>query len=65
MFAGQATESEVAPLTVTVNEQDAVLLPESVAVQVTVVTPVGKVDPDAGLHTTEGVPRQLDAVGVA
>jgi hypothetical protein len=39
-------------LTVTVNEQFAVLFEASVAVQVTVVTPLLKVDPEAGTHTT-------------
>ena len=37
--------------TVNVNEQVAVLPELSVAVQLTVVVPCGKVDPDAGVHT--------------
>jgi hypothetical protein len=40
-------------LTVTVNEQLAVLFEASVAVQDTVVTPFWKVDPEAGEQTTE------------
>lgn len=39
--------------TVTVNEHGAVLFDASVAVQLTVVTPFWKVDPDAGVQTTE------------
>jgi hypothetical protein len=35
-------------MTVTVKLEEAVLLAASVAVQVTVVVPTGKVDPDAG-----------------
>jgi hypothetical protein len=45
-------------LTVTVKLHDAVLLLVSVAVQLTVVTPFGKVEPEAGLHTTVA-PGQL------
>jgi hypothetical protein len=50
----------------TVKLQVALLLAASFAVQVTVVTPSGKVEPDGGLHTTVGTPEQLSlAVGVA
>ena len=45
IFAGQVI---VQATTVTVNEQVAVLDDVSVAVQVTVVVPTGKVDPEAG-----------------
>jgi hypothetical protein len=45
-------------LTVTVNEQLAVRLLVSVAVQPTVVTPFGKAEPDGGAHTTP-TPGQL------
>ena len=49
--------------TVTVKLQVAVLPDVSVAVQVTVVVPTGKIEPLAGLHTVV-TPRQLsDAVG--
>jgi len=45
-------------LTVTVNEQVAVLPAASVAVAVTVVVPTGNVDPDGGVATTVS-PGQL------
>lgn len=45
-------------LTVTVKLHEAVLLLVSVAVQLTVVTPFGKVEPEAGLHETVA-PEQL------
>jgi hypothetical protein len=61
IFAGQVIMQDT---TVTVNEQFAVLDDASVAVQVTVVTPVGKVEPDGGEQLTEP-PGQLSfAVGV-
>ena len=51
-------------MTVTVNEQLAWFVDPSVTVQVTVVTPFGKVDPDAGEHTGVPTPEQLSvAVG--
>jgi hypothetical protein len=50
--------------TVTVNVQAAVLPPESVAVQVTVVAPIGKQKPDAAEQTTVGVPGQLSLTPV-
>ena len=51
-------------LTVTVKLHDDVLLDESVAVQVTVVTPLLKVEPEAGAHATVGAGVQLSvAVG--
>jgi hypothetical protein len=37
--------------------------PELVAVQVTVVVPMGKVEPDAGEQTVVTLPQGLDAVG--
>lgn len=44
----------------------AVLFDASFAVQVTVVTPSGKVEPDGGRHTTGVTPEQLSlAVGTA
>ena len=53
MFAGHAPITGVS-LIVTVNEQ-ALLPQELVAVQVTVVVPVAKVEPEAGEQETEGV----------
>ena len=46
-------------LTVTVNEQLAVLLLASVTLQLTVVVPVGKNEPDAGLQVGVPTPGQL------
>jgi hypothetical protein len=60
MFAGQVIVH--AACTLTVNEQLAVLLDASVAVQVTVFAPTGKQVPDGGAHTTL-TPGQL-SVGV-
>ena len=51
-------------LTVTVNEQVAVLLEASLTVQLTVVVPTAKVDPDAGVQTGVPTPGQL-SVAVA
>jgi hypothetical protein len=50
-------------LIVTVKLQDALLAQASVAVQVTVVVPAAKVEPDAGEQTTVGVPQLSVAVG--
>jgi hypothetical protein len=53
-------------LTVTANEQETLLPLESVAEQVTVVTPLGKVDPDEGEQVTAPTPGQLSlTLGVA
>jgi hypothetical protein len=49
--------------TVTVNVQLPVLLDASVAVQVTVVVPAGKVEPEAGLHATVAPGQLSTAVG--
>ena len=63
MFAGQVIVQ--AACTVTVNEQLAVLLEVSVAAQVTVVVPTGKLEPEAGLQVTV-CPGQLSLLlGVA
>jgi hypothetical protein len=52
-------------LTVTRNEQEFVFPDESVAVQVVVVVPTGKLDPEGGMHATVGAGVQLSAgVGV-
>ena len=58
MLAGQAITGFSVSLTVTVNEQLAVLPAASVAVLVTVVVPFGKVEPEGGLLTTV-TPGQL------
>lgn len=64
MFAGQVIEGGCVSLTVTVNEQEAVLPELSVAVQVTVLVPSGKVEPEAGTQLTVA-PEQLSvAAGV-
>ena len=47
---GQVTTGGVVSTTVTLNEQLPVLLDESVAEQVTVVVPFGKVLPEAGVQ---------------
>src|SRR5712692_11450001 len=65
MFAGQAPiVGDCVSLTVTVKLHMAVLFEESGAVQVTVVVPLLKVDPDAGEQATVGAGVQLSvAVG--
>src|SRR5438105_2095904 len=45
--------------TVTVKAQEAVFPEGSVAAHLTVVTPFGKRHPEAGLHSTAGLPQQL------
>lgn len=45
------------------NEQDLVLPEVSVAVQVTAVVPMGKVEPDAGAQTTVLNAQLSEAVG--
>ena len=63
-LAGQVIDGGWVSLTVTVKVQEPVLFELSVAVQVTVVVPLGKVEPEAGEQTTV-VPGQLSvAVGV-
>ena len=54
MLAGQVIVGFCVSLTVTVNEQFAGLPDPSVTVQLTVVVPVGKLEPEGGLQT--GVP---------
>jgi hypothetical protein len=46
------------PVTVTLNTQFAALAEESIAVQLTVVAPIGKVEPDGG-EQEEVAPGQL------
>jgi hypothetical protein len=57
-LAGQAIAGACISTTVTVNEHEAVLPLESVAVELTVVVPFGKAEPDGGLLTTV-TPGQL------
>jgi hypothetical protein len=52
------------PVTVTVNEQVALLPDASVAVQVTVVVPNGNVEPGGGVQTVV-TPGQLSVAGAA
>jgi hypothetical protein len=64
IFAGQVTVGAWASLTVTVNEQELVLLEASVATHDTVVVPFGKAEPDGGVQSVV-TPGQLSvAVGV-
>ena len=63
-FAGQVIEGGCVSLTVTVKLQEAVLFEVSVAVQVTVVVPFGKVAPDCGTQLTVGFEQFSLAVGV-
>jgi hypothetical protein len=64
MFAGQVTVGFCVSLTVTVKVQEPLLLVASCTVQVTVVVPFGKVDPDVGEQLTLPTPEQL-SVAVA
>jgi len=61
ILAGQLKEHS--GFTVTENEHEFVLLLESVVVQVTVVVPTAKLDPDAGIQLAVGTGAQL-SVGV-
>jgi hypothetical protein len=64
MLLGHVIDGAVTSATVTVKVHVAALPPPSVAVQVTVVVPTGKVEPDAGTHATVAVPQSSVAVGV-
>src|SRR6266545_7572288 len=64
MLVGHSILGGSESLTVTVNEQLELLPAPSEAVQVTVVVPIGKDEPDAGAHTTLTGSGQLSvAVG--
>ena len=63
MFEGHATVGFSVSLTVTVKLHVAVFPDASVAVQLTVVVPIGKVEPDAGEQTTV-TPGQLSVAVV-
>ena len=60
---GLLSSCKMTSKTATVNEQVAVLPEASVAVQVTVVTPIGNIDPDGGVHATVTPGQLSDAVG--
>ena len=62
MFAGHAIAGNCVSCTVTVNAHAPVLPVASVAVQLTVVTPTGNVEPDAGTHTIPTPGQLSDAV---
>jgi hypothetical protein len=65
MLAGQVIIGVLESNTVTLNVHWRVLLLESVAAQVTIVAPIGNVEPEAGVQTTGTVPLQTsDAVGI-
>ena len=65
MFAGQEPiVGACVSFTVTVKLHVAVLFDESVAVQVTVVTPFWKVDPAAGAHIAVGLGQLSEGAGV-
>jgi hypothetical protein len=59
MFAGQLIEGAWVSLTVTVNVHELLLPAPSLTLQLTVVTPFGNVEPDAGLQLTAPTPSQL------
>ena len=63
-FAGQLITGGCVSCTVTVNEQLAVLPDPSVAVQLTVVVPLAKLVPEAGVQTTLTVEQLSEAVVV-
>lgn len=66
MFAGQLIEQDTTALIVTVNVQEAELLSQSQAVQVTVVAPTANVEPDAGAQeVAPGAQRPCGFVGLA
>ena len=64
IFAGQVIAGACVSLTVTVNVHEALLPLASLTVQVTVVVPFGKVEPDAGTQDAAPTPEQL-SVAVA
>ncbi len=59
MFAGHVTVGACVSWIVTVNEHVPVFAEASVAVHVTVVTPTGNADPEAGRQLTVTTPGQL------
>jgi hypothetical protein len=61
MLPGHVTVGGCVSMTVTVKEQPAVFPTASATLQVTVVLPTAKVEPDAGEHTGVPTPAQLSA----
>jgi len=59
MLAGQVMVGACVSLIVTLNEQLPVLLDASDTEHVTVVLPLGKVEPEGGLHVGLPTPGQL------
>ena len=59
---GQVIVGACVSVIVTVNEQLFELPAESLTVQVTVVVPFAKVEPDAGVQLGDPTPEQLSAV---
>jgi len=57
MFVGQAIVGNSLSTTRTVNAQVSMLPLESVAVQVTVFVPLGRIEPEGGVQTSEAVPQ--------
>jgi hypothetical protein len=65
MLEGQLTVGACVSLIVTVKLQDRLFPLASLTVQLTVVVPLGKVEPDDGLQVTAPTPSQLSvALGV-
>jgi len=64
IFAGQVIVGACVSLTVTVKVHELLLPLASATVQVTVVVPFGKLEPDAGTQTGVPAPEQL-SVAVA
>jgi hypothetical protein len=66
ILAGQVIDGACVSVTVTLKPHEPVLPLASVAEQITVVVPFGKLDPLAGTQVTELTPEQLSmAVGAA
>ena len=64
IFPGRVRVGAPVSLTITWKAEDPVFPCESVALQVTVVFPIGKVEPDGGAQVTETEPSTLSvAVG--
>ena len=61
MLEGQVMTGGSVSLTVTVNEHEDVLFDTSLAVQVTVVVPFWKTDPDGGVHAVVTVEQASEA----
>jgi len=64
IFAGHVIAGGILSLTVTVKVQDAVFSEASVAVHVTVVVPLAKLEPEAGTQATVAPEQLSEGVGV-